>query len=200
LRELMDTPSRVPPSQRESILGITVYHATEVDREAYLEILAAVARHAIDRGYRVRLFPMEIGGGDAEMLQEIVQRSGCPEACSILNPRQETSEQLRAVAECRVFVGHKTHSVIFALSAAVPIVAIAYHRKTHDFMEQFGLAEHCLDDADLTVKTLIEQFDAVEADADTIHQRQLVAAVDADRRVRSDFADMIAHMKRLQDG
>jgi colanic acid/amylovoran biosynthesis protein len=198
LRALMDAPSRVPPSQREPILGVTVYHATIVDRDAYIEALATLATHAVERGYRIRLFPMEMGGGDADLLRAIVERSGRPDACAIQDARQPTSEQLRAIAECRVFVGHKTHSVVFALSAAVPIVAIAYHRKTRDFMEQFGLGEYCLDDADLTSTRLIERFDALEADADAIHQRQLFASVDADRRVRNDFADMIAHMKQLQ--
>ena len=84
---------------------------------------------------------MEMTGGDAAIIRAIVDRCGRPEACSVLETSQATSEQIRAMAECAIFVGHKTHSVVFALSVAVPIVAVAYHPKTKDFMSQFGLSE-----------------------------------------------------------
>ena len=199
LCDLVGDPYRVPPSAREPIVGIAVYHATHVNRDAYIETFASLARHAIALGYRIRFFPMEMTGGDAPIIRGIVDRCGHPEACSVLDSSQIASEQRQAMIECAMFVGHKTHSVIFALSSAVPVVAIAYHQKTKDFMSQFGLSEYCIDDANLSERRLIEVFDAAHSRLDAIHAQELRISEEMDRKVKKDFADMIAYMTQIRD-
>jgi colanic acid/amylovoran biosynthesis protein len=191
--------AQVPPTRREPILGIAVYHAAHVDREVYVGAFASLARHAVSLGYRLRFFPMEITGGDAPIIRAIVERCGHPEACSVLDSSQVVSEHRRSMVECAMFIGHKTHSVIFALSSAVPVVAIAYHQKTRDFMSQFGLSDYCIDDAQLSEQRLIEVFDAVHSRRDAIHAQQLRISEEMDRKVKKDLADIIAHMPQIQE-
>lgn len=59
---------------------------------------------------------------------------------------------------CDVFAGMRMHSVIAAVSQAVPTIALAYSAKHHGLMSRLGLAQYALDlnnaDADTLGKTV----------------------------------------------
>ena len=60
-----------------------------------------------------------------------------------------------------IFVGTRLHSNIFALSEAVPVVAIAYQPKTHGTMKILSLEHWAIDIESLSEKKLIEKIEAL---------------------------------------
>ena len=106
-----------------------------------------------------------------------------------------TIEHINAMAQCRIFVGHKTHSVVFALVAGTPLIAIAYHKKTEDFMAAFGLSEYCIPGGQLSGPLLVALFDAVNGNLDAIQEQEEKTGSALCHRVCEDFAGMIKRMR-----
>jgi colanic acid/amylovoran biosynthesis protein len=65
-----------------------------------------------------------------------------------------------------LLVGTRFHSVIFALTACVPAIAIEYEHKTGGIMAELGLSEWVCDINTVTGAQLIERFDALLVAAD----------------------------------
>jgi len=191
--------SRARPSERPPVMGVAVYVYVRANRlkehENYTRSLAPLIDHAIEAGYKVRFFPMELAGTDQACIEAVINSIDKKENCEILEGFPGTLDHLDAVAQCKVFVGHKTHSQIFSLVAATPLLAIAYHKKTRDFMAQFGLEEYCVDDAQISAEKLIEIFDEINNNLDTISRKQQEAGAKMCVQVKSDFAAMIEKVR-----
>jgi polysaccharide pyruvyl transferase WcaK-like protein len=71
------------------------------------------------------------------------------------------------------------------------LLAIAYHKKTEDFMAQYGLEEYCITDAQVSAEKLIELFDEINNNLDAINQKQEATGSEMCKQVKEDFARMI---------
>ena len=80
----------------------------------------------------------------------------------------ETLEHLEEVSKCKIFLGHKTHSTIFALATGTPLIALAYHPKTIKFLQQFDMALNAIDDKQLSIQALIQVLDRLNTNLDEI--------------------------------
>jgi len=180
-------------------MGISVYVHTRVNRPKEYEknphYFASLIDHAIEAGYKVRFFPMELQGTDRQFIETVINNVNKKENCEIVEGFPGTSEHINAVSQCRMFAGHKTHSQIFSLLAATPLLAVAYHKKTEDFMTQYGLEKYCITDEQISGEKLIELFDKVNNDLDSINQKQEVTGSKMCAKVKEDFAKMIEQLK-----
>ncbi len=191
--------SRIRPSERPKVMGVAVYVHTRANRleehENHPLYFAALLDHAIKAGYKVRFFPMELQGTDRACIEAVISNVDKKENCEIVEGFPGTSEHINAVAQCKMFVGHKTHSQIFSLVAATPLLAIAYHKKTEDFMAQFGLEKYCIADAQISAEKLIELFDEINNNLDSINQKEQEVGSKMCMQVRQDFARMIEQVR-----
>ena len=173
--------TRIKPSDRRNVLGISVWTGNKKAASAwkhYVRTFAALVDHAIETGgYKVRFFPMEMQGADRPCIEDIIERVGKKDSCEIIEGFPGTVQHINAIAQCKIFLGHKTHSQIFSLVAATPLIAIAYHRKTEDFMAQFGLDNYCLVDTQLSSGKLIEMFNMIKDNLDTVSRKQQKTAL-----------------------
>jgi polysaccharide pyruvyl transferase WcaK-like protein len=184
-------------------MGVAVYVYVRAsllkEHENYTRCFAPLIDHAIEAGYKVRFFPMELGGTDRACIEAVINSVDKKENCEILEGFPGTSEHLNAVARCRMFVGHKTHSQVFSLVAATPLLAVAYHKKTEDFMAQFGLEKHCVDDVQISAGKLIEMFDEINNNLDAISRKQQEVGSKICEQVKGDFAGMIEKAKKIEN-
>jgi polysaccharide pyruvyl transferase WcaK-like protein len=188
--------NRTMPSQRAAVLGISIYAAnrrTLGDYRYYVDQMSILVRHAISCGYKVRFYPMELSGADRKCINDIIEQAG---DCEVMN-FPPTPDHLNSIAACKMFVGHKTHSVIFSLVAQTPLLAIAYHKKTQDFLAQFRLSDYCVEDKkDFTGSKLIELFDKINANLDTISMIEQECASKICSQVQNEFKSMLTDFKR----
>ncbi len=191
--------SRIRPSERPKVMGVAVYVHTRANRleehENHPLYFAALLDHAIKAGYKVRFFPMELQGTDRACIEAVISNVDKKENCEIVEGFPGTSEHINAVAQCKMFVGHKTHSQIFSLVAATPLLAIAYHKKTEDFMAQFGLEKYCIADAQISAEKLIELFDEINNNLDSINRKEEEVGSKMCTQVKQDFVDMIKQVR-----
>lgn len=191
--------SRIKPSERAEVMGVAVYVHTRANQlkehEEHRRYFASLIDHAIEAGYKVRFFPMELQGTDRHCIEDVINSVDKKGNCEIVEGFPGTSDHINAVAQCRIFVGHKTHSQIFSLVAATPLLAIAYHKKTEDFMAQFGLEKYCITDAQISAEKLTELFGEINNNLDTINQKEEKVGSKMCMQVREDFARMIEQVR-----
>ncbi len=187
--------SRTAPSNRSLIMGVSVWTGNKQNQEdwnKYTDCFAKLIDHAIEKyGYEIKFFPMEMQGSDWSCIEDIFKKVQKKENCEIVEGFPVTIDHINDIAQCRIFVGHKTHSQIFSLVAATPLLAVAYHKKTEDFMAQFGLEKYCITDTKLSVEKMINLFDMINNNLDQISTKQQETASKMSEQVRNDFQQMI---------
>jgi polysaccharide pyruvyl transferase WcaK-like protein len=192
--------SRTKPSTRPPVMGISVYVHTRANQlkehENTPRYFASLIDHAIKAGYKVRFFPMELQGTDRQFIEAVINNVNKKGNCEIVEGFPGTSDHINAVSQCRMFIGHKTHSQIFSLLAATPLLAIAYHKKSEDFMAQFGLEKYCITDAQISAEKLIELFDEINNNLDLINEKQEMTGSEMCKQVKEDFAKMIEQARK----
>lgn len=188
-----------PPEQRPPFLGISIYTVKKRSDDAlqsYIRTMAAVVDHAVSRGLTPKFFPMALKGtaaDDRPTIHKIIAAADHGQHCHVVDQDLRTMDHIREVANCRAFVGHKTHSIIFALISATPVVAIAYHQKSCDFMEQFLVKEFCIADTELTPDNAQNTLDNVLRQLTDISGTERIKALEYAAQVRTDFARMLKY-------
>lgn len=167
--------SYVLPSKREKKIGIAIYATQKRSHEImeqYIRAIAGSVKHFIQKGFQIVFFPMELknsGPDDRPLIREIMQIVGADkESCGYIDVDMNTELHLYEVSKCQLFIGHKTHSTIFALTSGTPLVGIAYHPKTREFMKQFDVEDYCIDDENLTAEILIRKVERLLENMDAI--------------------------------
>ena len=156
------------PSMRAKRIGISIYATQKRSvkaHSAYVSTFARICDHLISQGYEICFFPMEIKGtepDDRPLIREIISSIKSETSYFMQDEDTPTEVHLQEVSKCRIFIGHKTHSCIFALVTGTPLVGLAYHAKTRDFMQQFECDEFCINDEDFTLNNIITIINSIE--------------------------------------
>lgn len=162
------------PSLRKRQIGIAIYATQERSKEAYENYVLTMAnscKYFIMQGYKIVFFPMELKNtppDDRILIKEVIRNIDNPSECSYIDTDMPTEEHIQKVAECQCFIGHKTHSTIFALASGTPLIAIAYHPKNNEFMKQFGVEQFCINDQHLSTDILLKKFKLLQNDLNQI--------------------------------
>lgn len=187
------------PSVRSPVVGISIYSIKArsiIEHEMYVDSFRKVIDYITAAGYMVKFFPMQLQNEQADdrpCIEAILNSVQKPEQCSVYNDATSMLDHIKEVSKCCLFIGHKTHSVIFALVTGTPLLAIAYHPKTEDFMAQFELSANCIDDRFLEGNNIINMFDRIISQMDAISAIQLQKSAFLGKIVRRDFSEMLRH-------
>lgn len=195
----------VPPSQRPKTIGVSVYHIMRKSPQLHSEYVRAFARlvdWGVEQGYRLRFFPMEVKGDndDRMLIREILSLARHGNEDFLLDDDLEPSAHIREVTKCRLFIGHKTHSVVLALASGTPAVAIAYHPKTENFMKQYGLDNYCLPDSRFDGDALLRLAADALSNGDLLGRTTFDLSRRFGREVRADFQSMVAEYRTRTGG
>ena len=192
-----DFAEYIPQKSRTKSVGIAIYctqkRASDVE-ENYLHSISSLCNYIIEQGYEIKFFPMELKGtapDDRPYIQRIIERIENSNKCFVYNNDLETAEHLREVSKCQVFIGHKTHSTIFALATGTPLLAISYHPKTIEFMRQFGLEQNVVDDNAISSETLIKMFDNLSTCLEEVGKTSFVKSKEFTKTIISQFEEII---------
>jgi polysaccharide pyruvyl transferase WcaK-like protein len=132
----------------------------------------------VERGWQIRLVP--VWPKDLDYLAEAARRIG--RHVEILDRFQDLDLLLDAIRTCRLFVGQKLHSVVFASAVYVPSISLAYHPKCVDFQRSLDRGEYAIGTDEVSVDRLVAKMDELMAGWDD-HRRSLFHVVST-RRTR----------------
>jgi polysaccharide pyruvyl transferase WcaK-like protein len=143
--------------------------------ELYRESLTAFVRILIERGYSVVLFSTD--GVDravvGDMVDALSKESGL-DVSKLSHPRTHTlPELLEQVRQVDYVVASRLHGVLLSHRFCLPALAISYDRKVDTHMEDLGLSKHSVDIHDLTTDSLVEAFEALTEESESIRSTLL---------------------------
>jgi len=185
------------PQERENVVGITIYNAEKRTAEEYLQYcktMAEISDWLISNGFKIKFFPHEIKGAvidDRKCINDVVLHIDRKSEVLIENNDLTTLEHLSDIMKCKVFIGHKTHSVIFALTVGTPLIAISYHFKTKDFLKEYGLDQNVIDEEKLSLENFIPVFESLLKNADLIGKKQLSKSEEFSKIICKDLENAL---------
>jgi polysaccharide pyruvyl transferase WcaK-like protein len=190
--------SNKPFYERDNVTGISIYstkNRTKEELHHYIKTISRFADHCVEKySCSVLFIPMELknsGPDDRGLIAQIINNTNHKAECSIADEDLSTEDHFKLVQNCRYFIGHKTHSVIFALATATPLVALAYHPKTSEFMEQYDLKRFSIPDEELSPELLINTFDKLTKEAEVLSEQIFEKSKSISQKISRDFNQMI---------
>ena len=139
---------------------------------AYLENLVVFVKWLLARDYDIRLL---IGDAcdDQPVTREFksllrTQVAAYDDDRIVDEPAHSTEQLLSQIAKTDGVVATRFHNVLLALLLNKPVVAISFHHKCASLMEQMGLSEYCHDISHMNTDRLIQQFQNMERNAETL--------------------------------
>ncbi len=114
----------------------------------YLKTIANTCDHLI-RKYRAQIIFIHMekpgAGSDNPLIKQILPLIENKKAVRVLKNKYDSKQTASLIKLLDIFIGTKTHSVIFSLRVTTLPLAIAYHPKTTHFMKQCGLSDFVID-------------------------------------------------------
>jgi colanic acid/amylovoran biosynthesis protein len=147
------------------LVGVTVRRCLPPGQQASLEAeLAGFVDRIHDLpGHRVVIFPMATAAdrGDDDRVASRAVAGLCRGQIRpiVLDTEADFRDVASFIAGLDYLVGNRFHSVIFALTARVPCIAIGYEHKTRGIMRDLGLDGWGLPARDLSAATLYALFE-----------------------------------------
>lgn len=179
-------------NDRKRKIGISIFDGL---RKAFntFEIIAHILDHFVNKGYEIEFFRMEYDKAELNSIHKIIKLMKKEARYTIFPFETTTLEHLYEISSCSFFIGYKTHSVVMALTTATPLLAIAYHEKTIDFMRDFGLEKYSVFDENLTeIETMNTVFE-IEKSARSIHKQELETSFSLAEEIKQDLENMVIH-------
>jgi polysaccharide pyruvyl transferase WcaK-like protein len=116
----------------------------------------------LERGHAVRLLIGDVVYDEKTRfdVRRLVEERGWTydDENIIDEPASSVSEILSQLAATDVVVASRFHNLVLALMLGKPVVAVSYHEKIVELLNQVGLAQFCQDIEDIDIDRLIGQF------------------------------------------
>lgn len=152
-------------SHRRRVVGLTIHHIYYkyfYSKEEYIKKMVDVIDSMIDScDCEVLLIPMEANTGnynDRDLAKEIKTLLHTQERFSIIEKDYEPAVTCSIISNCDIFVGTKTHSIVYGLKSEVPTLCISYQQKSNEFMEMYGVLENAINLQDLNLQNFEKIF------------------------------------------
>lgn len=191
--------------QREQpIVGFSVSHMAarqSGDSERYIEQVARLADHAVSTiGAAIVFIPNELSPiestDDVHFSQRVVDAMECRDEAVIAPTAELTARQLKGVVgQCDAVVAARYHTIVAALSQAVPVLAIGWHAKYAGVMGLVGQEDFVCQVGSMTLDELRAKFDALWHSRQAIRD-QVRAALPRIEQHIWEGAQEVAHLMR----
>ncbi|MFZ5879284.1 MAG: polysaccharide pyruvyl transferase CsaB [Chloroflexota bacterium] len=163
----------------QPVLGVCLRNWTEGEKSTAWkqELASALDRFLAQENAQVVFIPFQVGEHELENDHIVaLELAGMMEAKERVHaiPATYTPEVTAGlISRCHALVGMRLHSLIFAASAGVPALALAYDPKVHNFMRSLDLSAYALDLQGMDVDQLASTLGAVWAGREPIRARLL---------------------------
>lgn len=156
----------------------------------YFERMVAFARSLLDEGCTLRVFSSQVAS-DNVVSQDLVHALGEPAPGRLEFPGadlQSVDDLVQTMSECDAILAARFHSALISIALGVPVLGLAYDRKTTELFADHGLSDRCVDVEGAGVEELRRLFARVRREG-------VPAAVEA--RVAAYRLDVKAQFDRL---
>lgn len=165
--------------KKKKIVGMTIHHIYYkhfYSKQEYISRMKDIINDIIDNyDCNVLLVPMESNRviyNDRHLAQEIKELLNQPDQFLIIEDEYISIVIAAIIAHTDIFIGTKTHSIVYGLKGLVPTISISYQQKSTEFMKMFGFEENVITLKDLNIKKFQTIFDRVYHNLQDIRNKQ----------------------------
>lgn len=165
---------------RDLVVGVTIHHIYYkhyFSHEEYVQRMATIFKRILNEYNSVILIiPMEdksFGQGDRTIAGEMIDLAGETDRIQVAKGDLNPVETASLIAGCDVFIGTKTHSIVYGLKTATPTLSISYQQKSTEFMKLFGMERFAVPMAELDADRVMAVFDELVADRAAVKKQLL---------------------------
>ena len=150
----------------QPILGVCLRNWTEGEKSAAWkrELASALDQFLARNQARVVFIPLQVGEYELEndhvVALEVIGMMETKDKVHAVAVTHAPAITAGLISRCAMLVGMRLHSLVFATSAGVPAVALAYDPKVHNFMRALGLSGYSLDLQGMETVQLTSTLDA----------------------------------------
>ncbi len=166
-------------NKKRMLVGVTIHHIYYkhyFSKEKYIAIMSDIMNQIVQQfNALIVIIPMEEAvhnGGDRPLAQEMIEKSGQADNIYILKEELASHQTAAVIAHTDMFIGTKTHSIVYGLKGVVPTISISYQDKSNQFMKMFGVYENAIDMKDLEVDAFMKIFGRVYNSMDLYRTKQ----------------------------
>lgn len=175
-------------SKREKV-GLTIHHIYYkhfFSKEEYKILMSSIIDFiTTTKNYDVILIPMESASlinNDTTLAKEIKSILKNKDNFYILEIDYSPTITSAIIANMKIFIGTKTHSIIYGLKSYVPTIAIAYQQKSIEFMKLFSVECNSIELKNLTLDRFVVIFNRITSDIDKYKELQASAYINVKHR------------------
>ncbi|MEM2351183.1 MAG: Coenzyme F420 hydrogenase/dehydrogenase, beta subunit C-terminal domain [Thermoproteota archaeon] len=157
------------------IVGFSVSHMSSRqagDEERYIKLMAGLADHILEvTGGKLLFLPNELSFDlaldDRHFTHMVIEKMTRQDQVMVAPVESLTAQELKGViAQCEVVVASRYHTIVAALSQAIPVLAIGWHAKYEGVMDLVGQGEFVCQVRFMSADELQIKFDRLWASRD----------------------------------
>lgn len=191
----------------EKTIGIALYCNYTSEKQTLinfvLDNLTKTIKWLLSENYKVKVIPMEVkdsNSDDRVVANQLIGRVKGAENSNNFSIEEPKDNNIKSIVELfsnkDIILAYKTHSVVFSLINTVPVVAIAYHPKSIEFMDSVGLKEYAVEDRKADFDTLKEMIIDIQNNSSAIKEKEVSGVNENVNIINSYLNDVI--FKSLQ--
>lgn len=186
-------PSRV--IRKKDLVAVALYHSYSAERRNILDLtipnLQKTIKYLLDEGKIVTIVPMDQGDNVYyEMIKEALKDSTNINNFSLGKNTNQVQDTIDQFAEASCVIAYKTHASIFSMISETPLIGVAYHPKTIEFMQSMDLLDYAISDKEATSDKLISLIKNIEENYDEIISKEQIG-VDKNRNKILEYLKQI---------
>lgn len=151
--------------EADFIVGVTIHHIYfkhYFSKEVYVKLMANIFDAILEEfNCKVLIIPMEdksFSEGDRKIAREMISEVKHKDRMRVIDGDLNSIETANLIAKVDVFIGTKTHSVVYGLKSFIPTLSISYQQKSTEFMKMFGMERYAIPMSQLSVDVLMPLF------------------------------------------
>lgn len=155
-------------NKNKILVGVTIHHIYYkhfFTKKEYIELMSNIFDEIVSKyNCNILIIPMEANyhsGGDRPIAKEMKQISKGKNSIFILEGDLDPITTSSVISNTDIFIGTKTHSVVYGLKSLVPTVSISYQQKSTEFMKMFGVENNAIALEGLTKSSFMNIFSEV---------------------------------------
>ncbi|MDR2409913.1 MAG: polysaccharide pyruvyl transferase family protein [Bacteroidales bacterium] len=161
------------------VVGVTIHHIYYKHffaKDVYIKLMSGIF-NAIIQNYKsnILIIPMEdiygSHGGDRSIAREIINHVNEKERIKIIEEDFTSMETANIISQTDVFIGTKTHSIVYALKTGAPLISISYQQKSSEFMRQFCVEDYSIDMGKLSINGFMNIFEKLILERNDIKKK-----------------------------
>lgn len=180
--------------RNQKTVGIALYHSYVEKKTEKFTIgnLTIVIDWLIKEGYSIKIIPMD--EDDEEYAKEIynnLETNNKENKFTIANRGSHIMDIISEFSTVSFCLAYKTHSTVFSMICETPLVAIAYHPKTIEFMRKVGLESFAINDTEASSDKLKKLITELVSNYDYIQKKELCGVTNNRKEINTYLREIL---------